>query len=598
MIRKRHSKPTRYMTKLSTCMIFIMLCGIFVLSNNANSIEMSDFTLNQLYLKSIDLSQKDEKSIIKLVSDKPIDYTAYKFKDIRPRVIIELNNMGIDENMVGLLPVEDKIVKWISASNVKSEDKLTGILEILLNDDYKHFVSVEPESLTITFVPEIAKTDKESSLKREEVGGKRIGFGKERIDKIYSGRKISIDVIDGEIQNILRFIAEFSNLNIVIADSVKGKVTLKLKNVPWDQALDTILQLKGLGKQKIGNVMRIAPLSVLEKEVIPEVRPEELEAFKPLVTATTSVNFADIGDIEKIIQDMLTKRGKVTTDQRTGSLIIKDIEENIMDALELIRELDTPTPQVSIEAKIVAIESSYSKELGIQWGTNYIQSVATGTETGQTFPNEFMITGGLTTEGPWGSNYIVNMPATVGAGHGGAIGFSFVNIEDSLTLEFRLSALEDIGKARVISNPKVTTINNEEAVIKQGKEVPYQTVSQDGTQTQFKEVVLSLQVTPHITPDNNIVMEISIKNDTVAEQTSAGPALNKQEIDTEVLVADGQTVVMGGIFKELTTDGIAQVPWFSKIPILGLLFKSKRATESTTELILFITPKVIPLSSS
>ncbi len=425
---------------------------------------------------------------------------------------------------------------------------------------------------------------------------------KNPLKDIKISKRISIDVKDMDVQDLLRMLAEYANLNIVISEKVKGKITLKLTHVPWDQVFKVILDEKELGIEKVGNIWRIVPLKDLKRKEELELKSEKSkEQLEPLVTEYVKVNFAGVKEMASLIKGILTPRGSVVTDTRTSTLIIKDIKRIVNEAIKLVKTLDTPTPQVSIEARIVAIDSNYTRELGIQWGGKYIASRETGNPTGAYFPNSWSMQGGTLTGGTGvsGSNYVVNLPAAVGPGTGGSIALSFANVKNTLFLDFQLSALEDIGKVKTISNPKVTTLDNKTAIIKQGQEMPYSTVSQNGTQTQFKEASLTLEVTPHITPDNNIIMKIVISNDSFGSPLAGGEIpVNKQRITAEMLIKDGNTAVIGGIYKQENRRFQHGVPWLSKIPIIGLLFKKTARYDKRNELLIFITPRIIKRFSS
>jgi len=406
----------------------------------------------------------------------------------------------------------------------------------------------------------------------------------------YKGKKISLDFQDADITAILRLIGDVSGYNVVIHPDVKGKITLKLLNVPWDQALELILKTHGLDAVIEGNVMRIAPHSVLAKEY--EEKAKAVEAglkAEPLVTRVYSVNFADPKDVEKFLKDSkaLSPRGSISIDARTNSLIIKDVESAFLEIEKLLKTVDRPTPQVLIDARIVEVNSSFVKELGIQWGINWLS------------PNTLLRIGGPTGmpggSGFTGTNYMVNLPAAVSAGSGGAIGLGYMNAQRTLSLDLQLSALEATGKGKVVSNPRIVTLDNQEAVIRQGKQIPVQTVSAEGTQTTTLNAVLELKVKPHITPDGSIQMKLDTKKDEPDFTRLVGgiPTIDTKQATTDVLIKDGETLVIGGIFKKSEQASEGGVPLLSKIPILGWLFKKERTSEDTNELMIFITPRII-----
>jgi type IV pilus assembly protein PilQ len=441
-------------------------------------------------------------------------------------------------------------------------------------------------------------------------GGPRLGFLLSGSDigsqKKYVGQRISMDFKDADLQNVFRIIAEVSNLNIVTSDDVRGKVTLRLVNIPWDQALDLVLQSKGLGAKQEGNVVRIAPLATLRTEerarLDTQKEVDRLKVTLEAVTETIPISYTRAADLQVQIKDLLSEGGKIQVDERTNTIVIRDLPKTIAEAKALIARLDTATPQVLIEARIVEVDTSYSREIGVQWGGSAaggsggtkigisgIQDTTGASNAGLAVTN----TGSrpFTTIAPPAS-YSVNLPAAIGLGAGGGISFGI--LRDNLRLDLSLSALEAANKGKVISSPKVITIDNKEALIEQGTQIPYSTTSASGTNTQFIDATLSLKVTPHITPDGSVIMKLDAKNDSLGDFSVSGqPALNKKKATTNVLVRDGETAVIGGILQITRKESDAGVPWLSKIPIFGLLFKKDTNQSTNRELLIFITPKIL-----
>lgn len=415
----------------------------------------------------------------------------------------------------------------------------------------------------------------------------------------YTGRRISLDFQDADIVSILRLISEVSRMNIIASPEVKGKVTVKMLDVPWDQALDIILKTYHLGKVVEDNIIRVAPIPVLAKErsEIAKAKEEE-ERAEDLVSKIIPLGYSKPGPMKEAIDKakVLSPRGNVSVDERTNTLIVKDIAKNLTEVEALIKVLDKPTPQVSIEAKIVEANTNFTRELGIQWGFKNIQSPAYGNPIPYTFPHSMTI-GGSTLAGTSplsGNPWAVNFPAAFGAaGMGGALGITLGSITNSFTLDLQISALEGTGHGKILSNPKIVTLDNEKALIKQGSKIPYATVSAEGTKTEFVDAVLSLSVTPTITPGGAISMNIEITKDEPGATTAAGPIIDKKEAKTSVLVHDGETIVIGGIMTTKKTGDISGVPFFHKIPILGWLFKKESISEETKELLIFITPRIV-----
>ncbi|MFL5351124.1 type IV pilus secretin PilQ [Archangium sp.] len=417
----------------------------------------------------------------------------------------------------------------------------------------------------------------------------------------YRGKKVSFEFKDIDIQNLLRVIAEISKKNIVVADDVTGKVTIRLRNVPWDQALDLVLRTKSLGKEEIGNIVRVAPLKTLEEEAkLRQERKKSLVAQEELLVNLVPVNYAVASDMAARVKDVLSERGNVTVDTRTNVLIVKDVRANIEKARALVRNLDTQTPQVLIESRIVEANTSFSRELGVQWGGRASASPATGNATGLIFPNSVVVGGGI--EGgaagvsDTAPNFAVSLPAGVGLGSGGALGFSFGSAGGALAINLRLSAAETEGVVKTISAPKVTTLDNNTARISQGVSIPFSQVSASGANTTFVEARLSLEVTPHITQDGSILMTINAQNnqpDPANTGANGQPAIQRKEANTQVLVKDGDTTVIGGIYVRRGSTSTAAVPYLSKIPVLGLLFKNHRERDDRQELLIFITPRIL-----
>jgi len=416
----------------------------------------------------------------------------------------------------------------------------------------------------------------------------------------YSGRKISLDLQDADLINVMRLFAEVANLNIILSPEVKGKVTVRMVNVPWDQAMDMILRMNGLGYALEDNILRIASVGALTKEAEDDMRSKEAKKkAEDLITRIIPVNYATAAGIEGTIKKGLSPRGETVTDVRTNTLIIKDIPRNVDEVVSLIKLLDKPIPQIMIEARIVEASLNFSRSLGVQWGGKQIADAAHGNPIGASFPNSMAVTGGPTMGAtPSGSgNYFVNMPAAAGAGTGGgALGFTFGSISKSFNLDLVLSALESTGEGKVISTPRVSALDNKEARIEQGVSIPFSTTSAGGTQIQFIDAKLSLVVTPHATPDNKIFMKIqATKNapDTGLLGASGQPSIRKNEATTEILLADGETAVIGGILIVNRAEAMTKVPFFGDLPLIGWLFRSKTTTEAKSELLIFITPRVI-----
>jgi type IV pilus assembly protein PilQ len=432
--------------------------------------------------------------------------------------------------------------------------------------------------------------------------------------RVAAGRRIDLDLKDADIHDVLRLFSDVGRVNIVTADNVNGSVTIRMRSVPWDQAMEVVLQAKGLGMVRKGNLIRVAPMADLNKErdLALARRKSEFE-LAPLETRLIPVSYADAGDMQARSKDLLSPRGTVAVDPRTNVLIARDIAGNLNQVEELVRSLDTQTPQVLIEARIVEATSRFIREVGIQWGGDATFAQARGNDTGLAFPNSVGIAGGATdgqapTQGlsptqasVSNPNYAVNLPAAVGTGSGGALGLTFGSVDGNFNLNVRLSAAESTGMVRIISSPRILTLDNRQARISQGTLIPFSQVSAQGVQTTFQEARLQLLVQPHVTADGSVSMTVKINRDEPDfNQTSArgDPTILKREAETELLVADGNTAVIGGIYTRNTGRSIDQVPLLGDIPILGVLFQNRSSTDQRSELIIFITPRIVNRSES
>jgi type IV pilus assembly protein PilQ len=437
------------------------------------------------------------------------------------------------------------------------------------------------------------------------------GFGGNMLGQTngYTGRRIDLDLKEADVHNVLRLLADVGQVNVVTADNVTGTVTIKMRNVPWDQALDVVLQSKNLGMVRGGNIIRVAPLPQLEKEREMAIarRRQELQ-LAPLETRLIPVSYATADDLQQRAREVLSGRGTIAVDARTNVLIARDVAGTLDQVEELVRSLDTQTPQVLVEARIIEANSSYLRQVGIQWGGDASFSASTGNPTGLAFPNSVGLAGAASdnttpTAGlsPFQAqvqnpNFAVNLPATVGTGIGGGIGLTLGSVDNNFNLNLRLTAAETSGMVRILSSPRILTLDNHEARISQGTLIPFSQVSAQGVQTTFQEAKLQLLVQPHVTADGSVSMHVKINRDEPDfNQTSArgDPTILKREAETDLLVMDGRTAVIGGIYTRNTGRNVNQVPFFGDIPLLGLLFQNRRTTDNRGELVIFLTPRIV-----
>lgn len=420
----------------------------------------------------------------------------------------------------------------------------------------------------------------------------------------FKGKKITIDMQDADIINVIRLMGDVSGKNVVIGEDVKGKVTVKLKNVPWDQALDVVLKTKDLGREERGGIIRVVPQAKLDAEREARFKlQDEREKKLPTTVRLIPVNYAIAQQLTPQVKELLSARGKVTFDARTNVIIVEDIRDNLDQAERLVRTLDTQTPQVLIEARMVEGTTSFTRALGIQWGGGLFFSQRGGNPTGLVFPNNVGLVGGADDAAGLGgtatpgvffpSNFAVNLPAqNVNSGVGlnlGSVGnFGFVNA--------RLTAAEASGQAKIISAPRITTLNNTRARITQGTDITVPIVTQNQLTVQTVKAALELDVTPHVTADGSILMAIKLTNNVpdFSQQVGQGvPPVSTKEAETEMLVQDGDTAVIGGIYTRNTAENYAQTPFLGSIPILGWLFKNSTESDTRSEMLVFITPRIV-----
>ncbi len=418
----------------------------------------------------------------------------------------------------------------------------------------------------------------------------------------YTGQKIALDFYDTDIKNVFRILRKVSGRNFAIDKDVTGKVTLALdKPVPWDQVLELILRMNQLGKVAEGNIIRVATIATLQSEKSnrrsmeseAQKAEEEKKSLGPLITEYIRVSYSNAKtEIMPHIKEILTKeRGTISVDDRSNLIIITDVAEKIEQARRVVRELDTVTPQVIIQARIVEASTNFSRQIGTSWGmAGGIQPSDPRAGIGP--QRSFDALGGT-----YGWDSAVNFPGTMDAALSGTVGFSFARIAGTpLMLDAKLRAMESQGQGKIVSSPKIVTLDNKKATIKQGLEYPYLERDESGLATvKFKNIDLSLEVTPHVTPDDRISMLISITKNDIGEMISGQQSFTTKEAKTELLINDGDTVVIGGIIKTVKTTGESGLPGFSKIPLLGWLFKTESETSRKEELLIFITPRIVKL---
>lgn len=413
----------------------------------------------------------------------------------------------------------------------------------------------------------------------------------------YEGEPISLDFQDVPVRQVLQIIAKVNGFNLVTTDTVTGNVSISLTGVPWDQALDMILKIKGLDKRQEGNILLIAPSEELSQRETQKLQSDQQVAqLAPLASASITVNYAKAAELSQILKaeegagGILTERGTVTVDSRTNTILVRDTQASIDEARRVIESLDIPVKQVLIESRMVTVRDNVDEQLGVRWGfsdrqdDNGVSGSLSGADT--------IASGNVPA---LGDRLNVNLPVASAAG---SIGFQIASLADGTILDLELSALESENKGEIIASPRITVANQQEAYIEQGTEIPYsQATSSGATSVEFKKAVLSLKVTPHITPDNRIILDLIVTQDTRGEtvQTATGDAvaIDTQEIKTQVLVENGETIVLGGIFQQVNSNDVSKVPLFGDLPVVGALFRNSSTVYQKRELLIFVTPKIV-----
>ena len=443
--------------------------------------------------------------------------------------------------------------------------------------------------------------------------------------KEYEGQRLTLNFQDIETRAVLQLLAETSGRNIVVSDTVQGNVTLRLRNVPWDQALDIVMTTKGLDMRQNGNVIIVAPAEeIAARETADLEARAAISELEPLYSEFLQVNYAKAGDLASLISGetsggnpLLSDRGSIAVDARTNTLLVQDTAESLQDIRRMVTTLDVPIKQVLIESRIVVVNDDFSRDIGFRWGVTAINENSAGDGgqflTGTGAGSDTMVNSAIANLGDpangtifpvqvptLGDRYNVNVPIADAAGR-----IALAVLESDFLVDLELSALEAEGAGEIVSTPRVITANQKEARIEQGVEIPYQQSASSGATTvQFKKAVLSLTVTPQITPDNNIIMDLTVHKDNVGEIISTGglggtvPSIDTRAVETQVLVADGQTVVLGGIYETERRETITKVPFLGDIPVVGRLFKSTQRINNKAELLIFVTPRILEEGSS
>ncbi len=411
----------------------------------------------------------------------------------------------------------------------------------------------------------------------------------------YTGKPISLNFQDIPVRTVLQIIADYNNFNLVTSDSIEGSITLRLDGTPWDQALDIVLKVKGLDKRMEGNILMVAPSEELSAREAKELQAkQQVEKLEPLVTEFIQVNYAKAAEISELLKtegtSFISERGAISVDQRTNTLLVKDTRRSIENVRKAIETLDIPVRQVIIEARMVTVKDNVAEELGVRWGVSDQQN--TDGYSGTLEGAQTISTGTIpSVSDRLNVNLPVNQPA-------GSIAFHIAKLIDGTILDLELAALERENKGEIIASPRIMTANQKKARIEQGTEIPFvQAASSGATTVSFKKAVLSLEVTPHVTPDDRVILDLIItqdtRGDTVQTGTGAATAIDTQRIETQVLVENGETIVLGGIFQQQIVSAVSKVPLLGDIPYLGRVFRNDSELNEKTELLIFVTPKIV-----
>ncbi|MEH0805189.1 type IV pilus secretin PilQ family protein [Vibrio alginolyticus] len=577
-MRQGLTRTLRILTGLFSLWLFVFLAPLAAAEEvSSNALKSIDFRTNK---------DKDAVIVVELASPAAI----VDIKRVQEGLSIDLLNTSVKDEQLYLLDVKD--FSTVVESVEVFRDTSTTRLVANINEEYMHDYRLTGRFLEIK-VAKIKPNEKapdKSILERE-------------------GKLISINFQDIPVRNVLQLIADYNQFNLVVSDSVEGNLTLRLDGVPWQQVLDIILQIKGLDKRVDGNVILVAPTDELDLREKQQLEKQKLtEEMGELSSEIIKVNFAKASDIAEMINgegniSMLSERGSMTIDERTNSLLIRELPENIEVIREIIESLDIPVKQVQIEARIVTINEGNMDELGIRWGFTSINGSNT---VGGSIENNLATIGLYNGEGGddggdgdgVGIDDFLNVNLAATSPNATSLAFQVAKLGSDTLLDLELSALQQESKAEIISSPRLITTNKKPAYIEQGTEIPYLESSSSGATTvTFKKAVLSLKVTPQITPDNRLVLDLSVTQDRPGQVVKTGTgeavAIDTQRIGTQVLVNNGETVVLGGIFQHSITNSVDKVPLLGDLPLLGALFRRSYENVGKSELLIFVTPKVV-----
>jgi len=543
----------------------------------------------------VNVASTDSAPVNRIASSSNNDITSIDFRrgeDGEGRVIIGLgsSNTGIDLRKEGRTILADfinasvsdelirklDVVDFATPAKIISTSRVGGNVRLSIEtlDEFEYLAYQADNSYIIELKP----------LTEEEIERKKLQA------PVYTGERLSLNFQIIPVRSALTILSEFTNINMITSDTVSGSIALRLNQVPWDQALDVILKTKGLDKRQTGNIMLIAPAEEIAAREALELQTEkQIEQLAPLQSEFIQVNYAKARAMSELIltkgANYLSPRGSVSVDERTNTLLVQDTAKKLASIRLMVNHLDIPIRQVLIESRIVVADNGFTEELGVRFGVTDLGSDTAFSGSQQA--SDALLFGG----NPGDRSLSVNLPVSEAAG---TIGLTFARLAEGTILDVELSALESESRGEVIASPRVFTTNNNEAYIESGEEIPFLTASSAGNTTiTFKKAVLSLKVTPQITPDDRIILDLLINQDTRGEDTVFGPAINTREVGTSVLVENGETIVLGGVYQQRVNRDVTKVPLLGDLPGIGVLFRSTKESSSKQELLMFVTPKIV-----
>ncbi|MCG7543791.1 type IV pilus secretin PilQ family protein [Pseudoalteromonas sp. MM17-2] len=528
--------------------------------------------INRIQALDFRRGEKGEARVLVFLQE---NMAAIDVREQAGKIVVEFHNTDIIDDLLYQLDVMDfgTVVSMIETFKDGSNSRI--VIDTTDAFDYNY------QQLDNIFTITVEKDESKRSF---------LGNGKE-----YQGRPMSLNFQDISIRAVLQIIADYNGFNLVVSDSVAGNITLRLDGVPWDQALDIVLRVKGLDKRMDGSILMVAPTEELAAREAKELKAkQQVEDLEPLYSEYIQLNYAKaqtFADLLKTeVNSIISQRGSVSVDERTNTLLIKDTAKSIENVRRMIENLDVPVKQVVIESRMVTVRDNVQEDLGIRWGFSDQQD-SDGISGNLDGANA--IANGQRPS--IGDRLNVNLPI---ANPAGSIGMHVAKLADGTLIDLELTALEQENKGEIIASPRITTANQKKARIEQGTEIPYvQAASSGATTVTFKKAVLSLEVTPHITPDNKVILDLAItqdtRGDTVDTPTGPATAIDTQRIETQVLVENGQTVVLGGIYQQQIINSASKVPLLGDIPYLGYLFRSTSERNEKRELLIFVTPKIM-----